>query len=49
MSTRLANYGRLINRAKAVNFTFNDKVLNGFEGDTLAASLLANDQMLIGR
>ena len=49
MSTRLANYGRLINRAKAVNFTFNGKVFNGFEGDTLAASLLANDQMLIGR
>ena len=49
MSTRLANYGRLINRAKAIKFRFNGKVMNGFEGDSLAASLLANDQMLIGR
>ena len=49
MSTRLANYGRLINRTKAINFTFNGRVMTGFEGDSLAASLLANDQMLIGR
>ena len=49
MSTRLANHGRLINRAKALSFTFNGKVMSGFEGDTLAASLLANDQMLMGR
>ena len=49
MSTRLSNYGRLINRAKAIKFRFNGKVMNGFEGDSLAASLLANDQMLIGR
>ena len=49
MSTRLANYGRLINRAKAIKFRFNGKVMTGFEGDSLAASLLANNQMLIGR
>ena len=49
MSTRLASHGRLINRAHAVTFTFNGRVMNGFEGDTLAASLLANDQMLMGR
>ncbi|WP_347833773.1 sarcosine oxidase subunit alpha family protein [uncultured Planktomarina sp.] len=49
MSTRLASHGRLINRAKALSFTFNGKVMSGFEGDTLAASLLANDQMLMGR
>jgi sarcosine oxidase subunit alpha len=49
MSTRLAGQGRLINKDKAVSFTFNGKHLRGFEGDTLASALLANDQMLVGR
>ena len=49
MSTRLANTGRLVNKNKAVSFTFNGKNLQGFEGDTLASALLANDQMLMGR
>ncbi len=49
MSTRLADHGRLINKNKAVSFTFNGKHLRGFEGDTLASALLANDQMLVGR
>ncbi|KQB98566.1 sarcosine oxidase subunit alpha [Loktanella sp. 1ANDIMAR09] len=49
MSTRLAGQGRLINKNKAVSFTFNGKHLRGFEGDTLASALLANDQMLVGR
>jgi sarcosine oxidase subunit alpha len=49
MSTRLANQGRLINKDKPVSFTFNGKHLRGFEGDTLASALLANDQMLMGR
>ena len=49
MSTRLANHGRLINKNKALSFTFNGKHLRGFEGDTLASALLANDQMLMGR
>lgn len=49
MSTRLSKGGRLIDRSAAVEFTFNGKRLRGFKGDTLAASLLANDQMLMGR
>ena len=49
MSTRLAGQGRLINKNKAVSFTFNGRHLRGFEGDTLASALLANDQMLVGR
>ena len=49
MSTRLSSQGRLINKNKAVSFTFNGKHLRGFEGDTLASALLANDQMLVGR
>ena len=49
MSTRLAKGGRLINRTQPVEFTFNGKRLRGYQGDTLAAGLLANDQMLVGR
>ncbi|WP_458790233.1 sarcosine oxidase subunit alpha family protein [Yoonia sp. MH D7] len=49
MSTRLSTTGRLVNKNKAVSFTFNGRNLRGFEGDTLASALLANDQMLIGR
>ena len=49
MSTRLGTGGRVLNREKRLNFTFNGKTLEGFEGDTLASALLANDQMLVGR
>ncbi len=49
MSTRLATGGRHLNRANAIEFTFNGKRLQAFEGDTLASALLANDQMLVGR
>ena len=49
MSTRLASGGRLVNKNKAVSFAFNGKNLRGYEGDTLASALLANDQMLVGR
>ncbi|MEL6548869.1 MAG: sarcosine oxidase subunit alpha family protein [Pseudomonadota bacterium] len=49
MSTRLKTGGRLLDRAKPVDFTFNGKRLKGLSGDTLASALLANDQMLMGR
>ncbi|MBL9046828.1 MAG: (2Fe-2S)-binding protein [Tabrizicola sp.] len=49
MSTRLSKGGRLIDRSAAVEFTFNGKRMKGFAGDSLAAGLLANDQMLVGR
>ena len=49
MSTRLQSGGRLLNKSKPVSFTFNGKKLRGYEGDTLASALLANDQMLVGR
>ena len=49
MSTRLAKGGRLIDRSAPVEFSFNGKRLRGYQGDTLAAGLLANDQMLVGR
>jgi sarcosine oxidase, subunit alpha len=49
MSTRLSKGGRLIDRASAQEFSFNGKRLRGFKGDTLAAALLANDQVMVGR
>ena len=49
MSTRIATGGRLLKKSNAVSFSFNGKQLRGFEGDTLASALLANDQMLVGR
>ncbi|MEO1110251.1 MAG: sarcosine oxidase subunit alpha family protein [Pseudomonadota bacterium] len=49
MSTRLAKQGRLIDRSKKVTFSFNGTSMQGFEGDTLASALLANDQMMVGR
>jgi sarcosine oxidase, subunit alpha len=49
MSTRLAKGGRLIDRTAAVEISFNGKRMKGYQGDTLASVLLANDQMLVGR
>ncbi|MEK6205789.1 MAG: 2Fe-2S iron-sulfur cluster-binding protein, partial [Amylibacter sp.] len=49
MSTRLQSGGRLIDRTKQIEFTWNGKRLFCFQGDTLASALLANDQMMVGR
>ncbi|MEM1238121.1 MAG: sarcosine oxidase subunit alpha family protein [Pseudomonadota bacterium] len=49
MSTRLATGGRLLSKNRAIEFTFDGKRFKGFQGDTLASALLANDQMLVGR
>ncbi|WP_397544699.1 sarcosine oxidase subunit alpha family protein [Roseovarius salis] len=49
MSTRLAKGGRLLNRERTLKFRFNDKHMQGVEGDTVASALLANDQMMVGR
>jgi sarcosine oxidase subunit alpha len=38
-----------INREKLVNFTFNSKRYQGYEGDTVASALLANGVRLVGR
>jgi len=38
-----------INRDKKISFTFNGKKYFGYEGDTLASALLANNIHLIGR
>ncbi len=49
MSTRLSKGGRLIDRTKPLNFSFNGRRMAGFSGDTLASALLGQDQMLMGR
>lgn len=41
--------GGLINRSKPISFIFDGKQYGGFEGDTLASALLANDVRLMGR
>ncbi len=41
--------GGLVNRGRPLSFTFDGKEMKGFDGDTLAAALLANDQLLVGR
>ena len=46
--SRLAHGGR-IDRARPLSFTFDGRPLTGFEGDTLASALVANDVRLIGR
>jgi len=45
---RLSKGGR-INRDRPVDFTFNDRGYQGYEGDTLASALLANGVHLVGR
>ena len=41
--------GGIINRDKKVSFRFNKRRLTGFEGDTIASALLANDVRQVGR
>src|SRR3712207_3209019 len=41
--------GRLIDRARAIRFTFDGAPMAGFAGDTLASAVMANGQRLMGR
>lgn len=41
--------GGLIDRSKALSFTFDGKDYIGYQGDTLASALLANGVVLLGR
>lgn len=41
--------GGLIDRFRPLNFTFNGRSYQGFQGDTLASALLANGVHLVGR
>ncbi|WP_029351131.1 sarcosine oxidase subunit alpha family protein [Bosea sp. 117] len=46
--SRLAK-GGLVDRARALSFSFDGKRYSGLAGDTLASALLANDVKLVGR
>jgi heterotetrameric sarcosine oxidase alpha subunit len=45
---RLGN-GGLIDRSASLNFRFDGKAFQGFQGDTLASALIANGVKLVGR
>ena len=45
---RIASGGR-IDRSKPLSFRFNDKALQGVEGDTIASALLANGISTVNR
>ena len=47
MKSRRVSSGRI--SSTPVHFTFDGKSYIGYEGDTLASALLANDQLLLGR
>ena len=47
-SRRLAS-GGCIDRSRSLRFTFNGKSYEGYQGDTLASALLANDVRLLAR
>ena len=49
MSIRLATGGLLIDRSRKIGFSFNGKRMSAHPGDTLAAALMANGQMIMGR
>jgi len=44
-----APFGTRIDRTRKVGFQFNGRDYQGFQGDTLASALLANDVRLVGR
>ena len=48
MSARLSSGGR-IDRRRPLNFSFNGRTYQGFEGDTLASALLANGVSMVAR
>ena len=47
-SKRIDNFGK-INRDRVISFTWNKKKYFGFEGDSLASAMLANDIRVVGR
>lgn len=49
MSHRLESGGRLIDRSRPLTFSFNGRQMRGFPGDTVAAALLGEGQVLVGR
>ena len=49
MQTGRLQSGGCIDRSKPIYFSFNGRLLDGYEGDTLASALLANNISLVAR
>jgi sarcosine oxidase subunit alpha len=49
MSSHRLETGGLVDRTAPLNFTFDGRAMQGFQGDTLASALLANGRQLVGR
>ncbi|MED5462403.1 MAG: 2Fe-2S iron-sulfur cluster-binding protein, partial [Pseudomonadota bacterium] len=49
MQTNRLEKGGRIDRSKPIRFRFNGKFYDGYEGDTLASALFANDVRLVNR
>ena len=50
MTKRLPHpYGKLIDRTKKIQFSFENKRFEGLAGDTIASALLVNDEWLLSR
>ena len=48
-ATRLSSGGSAIDRSRPLTFSFDGRTVQGFEGDTIASALLANDVAVVGR
>ena len=48
-SRRLPSEGRLIDRSRALSFSFNGRRFDGFEGDCVSSGLLAADRLFVAR
>lgn len=49
MAARRLEQGGRIDRDRPVRFTWDGKTLHGYQGDTLASALLANNETVVGR
>ncbi|MEM7208716.1 MAG: sarcosine oxidase subunit alpha family protein [Pseudomonadota bacterium] len=49
MTAQRLEHGGRIDRKAVINFTWDDKPMQGFVGDSLASALLANNQWVLGR
>ena len=49
MQSRRLNQGGAIDRSRPIHFIFNNQRLQGYQGDSLASALLANNITLVAR
>ena len=47
--SRLNNKGHFIDPNKPIEFTFDGKTYNGFEGDTLSSAMISSGEMMMAR